>query len=995
MSTTLTRTGLRVGLNNTTDNSSAAEFNFEHAWINYQGIGALLAIGAGVKSGFEVTEDTGLTVAISPGLAVAESTTYGGVALQRTTAGSLLLDASSTLYVFATVQVDVSNDSRQTGLPSFVADDSDSLDGGVLLAKVVTGVGTITSVLDMRQMLDSLPAVDLFAYDESNSSGLDFGYGAGRIRQADGTIVTVAASTVTLANNDVSYIEIDDAGAVSDNVIGWSSDQKALWEVTTAGGFITVVEDRRVGFDFGGSGTGSSDWASITGTPTTLAGYGITDAASDTELGTETTNRTAADTTLQANIDTVSGDLATHITADAANIKSDGSVAMAADLDMGGNEAVNAATPTTSGSLVTKGYADSLIGASAAPWLSVRAATTANISLTGEQTIDTVALVSGDRVLVKNQSTGSQNGIYVVSAGAWSRATDADADAEFDAGKTVFIEYGTDNEQERWALLTSSVVVGTTAQVWTQTEAGGGGESNTASNVNSEGVGIFKQKAGIDLQFNGVVSTNSFLTVALNVATNAIRFTVNEAALTLNNLLGTLSGTKGGTGHSTTAVGDTLVGAASDTWAKPTKNTSTTRKFFRQIGDGAGNVVSTIWDTLLGADLPTFIASGGSHAPGAVPDPGATAGTTRYLCEDATFKVPPGSGGWDATSTTSVTIPASITGSKSWFIGTGYAFTVGQHIRGAQTSAPATNYIGGTVTSYSAGTITALVDEFAGSGVYSDWTVSATGAPGATGAAGTNGTNGTNGQGVPTGGTTGQVLAKINGTDYNTQWVAPATGTGDVVGPGSAVNNNFVAFDTTTGKLVKDSGSAAASFAAATHNHAASDINSGTLALARGGTNADLSAAGGAVNTTGKQVLHMDASHVISSSAIAAVDLPTDIRTRTLTFIIDGGGATITTGVKGDLVADVACTIQSVTLLADQSGSIVVDIWKDTYANFPPVVGDKITASAPPTITTATKSQDTTLTGWTTSITAGDILRFNVNSITTCQRVTVALKVLV
>lgn len=114
---------------------------------------------------------------------------------------------------------------------------------------------------------------------------------------------------------------------------------------------------------------------------------------------------------------------------------------------------------------------------------------------------------------------------------------------------------------------------------------------------------------------------------------------------------------------------------------------------------------------------------------------------------------------------------------------------------------------------------------------------------------------------------------------------------------------------------------------------------------------------------------------------------------RTITFIIDGGGATITTGLKGYLEIPFACTIQQWTLLADQSGSIVVDLWKDTYANYPPVVGDVITASAKPTITTATKGQSSTLTGWTTAIAAGDILAFNVNSVTTCQRVTISIKV--
>lgn len=116
-----------------------------------------------------------------------------------------------------------------------------------------------------------------------------------------------------------------------------------------------------------------------------------------------------------------------------------------------------------------------------------------------------------------------------------------------------------------------------------------------------------------------------------------------------------------------------------------------------------------------------------------------------------------------------------------------------------------------------------------------------------------------------------------------------------------------------------------------------------------------------------------------------------------LEFVIDGGGVALTTGIKGYLEVPFACTINAATSLADQSGSCVVDIFKCTYSAFAPPThpasGDKITASAPPTISSATKAQDTTLTGWTTSISAGDILGFNVNSATTITRVTISLKV--
>jgi cytoskeletal protein CcmA (bactofilin family) len=114
---------------------------------------------------------------------------------------------------------------------------------------------------------------------------------------------------------------------------------------------------------------------------------------------------------------------------------------------------------------------------------------------------------------------------------------------------------------------------------------------------------------------------------------------------------------------------------------------------------------------------------------------------------------------------------------------------------------------------------------------------------------------------------------------------------------------------------------------------------------------------------------------------------------KALVFILDGGGVAITTGIKADIRVPWACTITKQSVIADVSGSIVLDIWKDTYANYPPVVGDTITASAKPTLSSATKTEDSTLTGWTTSIAAGDTLRINVDSASTLTRVTLTLEV--
>ena len=107
----------------------------------------------------------------------------------------------------------------------------------------------------------------------------------------------------------------------------------------------------------------------------------------------------------------------------------------------------------------------------------------------------------------------------------------------------------------------------------------------------------------------------------------------------------------------------------------------------------------------------------------------------------------------------------------------------------------------------------------------------------------------------------------------------------------------------------------------------------------------------------------------------------------------DGGGSAITAGSKVYVRVTFDCTIVEATALADVSGSAVVDVWKDTYANYPPTDADSITASAPVTISAATKSTDTTLTGWTTGITAGDVLAFNVDSCSTITKLNVQLKV--
>jgi hypothetical protein len=105
----------------------------------------------------------------------------------------------------------------------------------------------------------------------------------------------------------------------------------------------------------------------------------------------------------------------------------------------------------------------------------VRAATTADITLSGEQTVDTVALVTGDRCLVKDQVDLTENGLYVVQPDAWTRSDDAGANGQVTAGMLVIVTEGAQAETA-WVLSSDGdIVIGTSDIVFAQLTGGGGG----------------------------------------------------------------------------------------------------------------------------------------------------------------------------------------------------------------------------------------------------------------------------------------------------------------------------------------------------------------------------------------------------------------------------------------------------------------------------------------------------------------------------------------
>lgn len=186
---------------------------------------------------------------------------------------------------------------------------------------------------------------------------------------------------------------------------------------------------------------------------------------------------------------------------------------------------LNGVTPTEIGYLsgVTSSIQNQInnINAGINAKAAVRVATTANITLSGTQTIDGVSVIAGDRVLVKNQSTGSQNGIYVCAAGAWSRATDATTGGTGSTGvlgMTVVISEGSTLADQMWMCTTDApITIGTTALTFVKssntTYTGSNGITLTGNNFtldNSYFTGDVTVSAGVTAIGAGKV-TNTML----------------------------------------------------------------------------------------------------------------------------------------------------------------------------------------------------------------------------------------------------------------------------------------------------------------------------------------------------------------------------------------------------------------------------------------------------------------------------------------------------
>ena len=255
--------------------------------------------------------------------------------------------------------------------------------------------------------------------------------------------------------------------------------------------------------------------------------------------------------------------------------------APSADVSANSQKITSLATPTATTDAATKGYVDS-VSQGLDVKDSVKVATTANITLSGTQTIDGVAVSADERVLVKDQSTASQNGLYLCKASAWARTSDLAAGANA-AGMFTFVEQGTVNADNGFSCTSNSgsAVVGTNDLTFAQFSGAG---SVTAG----DGLDKTGNTLSLDLKANGGLVIES-TEVAVDLAASSIT--------------GTLAIGDGGTGATSASAARTALGLAIGT---------NVQAFDAQLSDIAG-LTPTDSNFIVG-DGSNFVLESGSTA---------------------------------------------------------------------------------------------------------------------------------------------------------------------------------------------------------------------------------------------------------------------------------------------------------------------------------------------------------------------------------------------
>lgn len=317
----------------------------------------------------------------------------------------------------------------------------------------------------------------------------------------------IATAIATKTDNSSATIT---GGTINGATIGASTAAAGTFTNLTVNTAATIASAAISAGTINGAVIGGSSAAAITGTNVT-ATTGFSGPLTGAVTGNVTGNLTG---NVTGNVTgNITGDVTGNVTA-ASGTSTFNNVTISGSLDMDSGTSATItglASPTNDSDAATKGYVDALaqgIDAKA----SVVVATTANITLSGTQTIDGVAVSVGDRVLVKDQSTSANNGIYLVASSSWTRTTDANSWTELVAAFT-FVEQGTTNADSGWVCtVDAGGTLGSTSVTFAQFSGAGqitAGDGLTKSgntlNVGTASSGrIVVNSDNIDLATSGI-----------------------------------------------------------------------------------------------------------------------------------------------------------------------------------------------------------------------------------------------------------------------------------------------------------------------------------------------------------------------------------------------------------------------------------------------------------------------------------------------------------